>query len=65
MCIRVYIFQPTDYCKHTIKIMVRYILSKINNFIKTHSCVSVTKKDAQAHKCVIYTTGQIANFSLS
>ena len=33
--------------------------------IKTHSCVSAAKKYAQAQQCVIYTTGQVADFSLS
>ena len=33
--------------------------------IKTHSRVSVAKKDAQAHQCVIYATSQVDDFSLS
>ena len=33
--------------------------------IKTHGRVSVAKKYVWAHQCVIYATGQVANFSLS
>ena len=39
--------------------------SKFDVTIKTHSGVSAAMKDAQAHQCAIYTTGQVADFSLS
>ena len=40
-------------------------LDRHPSIIKTHTRVSAAKKGARTHQCVIYATGQVADFSLS
>ena len=58
----VYTYISTCNYAHTAQIMeeLRHTV-----MCQRHMTVSADKKDARAHQCVIYTTSQVANFSLS